>query len=406
MLPPPLENAVIPEAAVDVVRGLQGAGFKAFLVGGSVRDLLLGQTGKDWDVATSARPEEVQRLFKKVIPTGIQHGTVTVLSRGAHIEVTTFRSEGEYVDGRRPSAVTFETDIEADLSRRDFTVNALAFDPIGRVLLDPFGGQADLAARRIRCVGDARERFSEDGLRPMRAVRFAAVLGFEIDPETLAAIPPALPSFRKVSMERTREELSKLLLSPRAALGLGLLQQTGMLAVFLPEATADFGRVQGVAPDIALRLAATLYPVTGDRAREIALRLKYPTRVADAVALLVAGASQIDPVPKWTDAQVRQFLARGVLRSWGQVLQLAEADGREVAALRAHIDRVLSENPPLEPKQLALKGLEIMEALGVGPSPIVGEASRYLFESVLETPAFNTPEGLRKLLKEWQKSLS
>jgi tRNA nucleotidyltransferase (CCA-adding enzyme) len=403
MLPPLLDKAQVPEAALDVLRGLQAGGFQAFIVGGSVRDVLLGQPGKDWDVATSAPPKDVQRLFKKVIPTGIQHGTVTVVSRGMHIEVTTFRSEGEYLDGRRPSSVTFETDIEADLSRRDFTVNAMAFDPIGRALLDPFGGQADLAAKRIRCVGDARERFSEDGLRPMRAVRFASVLGFEIDPATLAAIPPALPSFQKVSMERIREEFSKLLLSPRAALGLGLLRQTGMMGLFLPEATGDAARADRVPSEIALRLAATLYPLTGDQAREIVLRLKYPTRVADSVAGLLMGAAQLDPVPTWTDAQTRRFLSR-VSGAWEGALQLAEADRRDVTALRAQIARVLADKPPLDPKQLALKGQEIMEALGVGPSPVVGEATRYLFERVLEDPSQNTPEALRKLLQIWPRS--
>ncbi|EAU62731.1 CCA tRNA nucleotidyltransferase, partial [Stigmatella aurantiaca] len=177
----PLHRADIPRPILDVLHRLRELGFAAFLVGGCVRDILRGVAPKDFDVASSALPQEVQGAFKKVIPTGIQHGTVTVVIGGNHVEVTTFRSEGDYLDGRRPSSVTFERDITQDLSRRDFTINAMAYDPVGQVLVDPFGGMEDLQAHLIRCVRSPLERFSEDGLRPMRAVRFAAVLGFTLE---------------------------------------------------------------------------------------------------------------------------------------------------------------------------------------------------------------------------------
>jgi tRNA nucleotidyltransferase (CCA-adding enzyme) len=170
-----LHNADIPRPVLDVIARLHELGHAVYLVGGCVRDLVRVVPPKDFDVATSALPEEVQRAFRKVIPTGIQHGTVTVVQGGTHVEVTTFRSEGDYLDGRRPSSVAFERDIVKDLSRRDFTINAMAYNPLDRELVDPFGGQADLQAQLIRCVGSARERFSEDGLRPLRAVRFSAV---------------------------------------------------------------------------------------------------------------------------------------------------------------------------------------------------------------------------------------
>lgn len=209
-----LHDADIPKPVLEVITRLRELGHATYLVGGCVRDMVREVHPKDFDVATSALPEEVQRAFRKVIPTGIQHGTVTVVTGGNHVEVTTFRSEGDYLDGRRPSSVSFERDIVKDLSRRDFTINAMAYNPLDRELVDPFGGQVDLPAKLIRCVGSALERFSEDGLRPLRAVRFAAVLGFTLDPATRDAIPATLAVFRKVALERVREELLKLLMSP------------------------------------------------------------------------------------------------------------------------------------------------------------------------------------------------
>ncbi|MGZ6080600.1 MAG: CCA tRNA nucleotidyltransferase, partial [Myxococcaceae bacterium] len=199
-LPDVLAQAVIPAGVRSLLERLQSAGHESWLVGGGVRDLLRGQHPKDWDIATQALPEEVTRLFRRVVPTGIAHGTVTVLTPEGHVEVTTFRAESAYVDGRRPESVAFHRDLVADLARRDFTINALAFDPVGGRFRDPFGGQEDLGRRRVRCVGAAVERFGEDGLRPLRAIRFATVLDFELDAETEAAIPGTLGVFDKVAL--------------------------------------------------------------------------------------------------------------------------------------------------------------------------------------------------------------
>src|SRR6266545_63970 len=175
-VPDALARATFPEPVLDVLRRLAAAGHRSWLVGGAVRDLLLHRPrpATDFDVATPATPQQVTGLFPRVIPTGIEHGTVTVLARDEKVEVTTFRGEGAYLDGRRPESVTFHTDLEADLARRDFTINALAWDPLGGEFRDPHGGRADMARRIVRAVGVAAERFAEDGLRPMRAVRFAA----------------------------------------------------------------------------------------------------------------------------------------------------------------------------------------------------------------------------------------
>jgi tRNA nucleotidyltransferase (CCA-adding enzyme) len=201
----------VPPGVRFVCEQLQKAGHEAVTVGGAVRDAMLGRDPGDWDVATSAHPDAVLALFDHTIPTGLQHGTVTVVvGRGKAreaIEVTTYRGEGAYHDGRRPESVTFGVPLDEDLARRDLVVNAIAYDPVRRTLHDPFDGRGDIAARRLRAVGDATARFTEDGLRVMRAIRFAATLGFELDAATEAAIPAALPSLAKVSRERVKVEL-------------------------------------------------------------------------------------------------------------------------------------------------------------------------------------------------------
>ncbi|HET9625714.1 MAG TPA: hypothetical protein VFP84_30325, partial [Kofleriaceae bacterium] len=213
--------AALPPHVRAVCQTLAGAGHQAVAVGGAVRDALLGRAPGDWDVATSARPEQVMTLFRHTVPTGLQHGTVTIVTgRGeaSHVEVTTFRGEGAYTDARRPDHVTFGVPLVEDLARRDLRVNAMAYDPARGALIDPYNGRADLAERRLRAVGptgdvyaDAVARFSEDGLRVMRAVRFAAQLEFALDPDTERGIVPALPSLARVSKERISDELRKIL---------------------------------------------------------------------------------------------------------------------------------------------------------------------------------------------------
>src|SRR5258708_8705732 len=215
MLP---DATLVPADVMPVLRGMRAAGRQAWLAGGAVRDLVWIAQGtaaappQDFDVATDALPEEVARIFPRVVPTGAQHGTVTVLSGEHKVEVTTFRGEGPYLDGRRPSSVTFLGNVDGDLARRDFTVNAIASDPIDGVLRDPFAGSEDLRRRRLRAVGNALSRFQEDGLRPLPAVRFACTLRLALEPDTRRAIVQALDTFSKVAQERVRDELIKLLL--------------------------------------------------------------------------------------------------------------------------------------------------------------------------------------------------
>ncbi|MGV3621451.1 MAG: CCA tRNA nucleotidyltransferase [Archangium sp.] len=379
---------------MEVVRGLHAAGFRAFLVGGCVRDLLRGKKPKDFDLATSAKPEDVQKHFKKVIPTGIEHGTVTVVVNKEHVEVTTFRAEAEYVDGRRPSKVEFHEDIEADLGRRDFTMNAIAWDPVSGAIVDPFKGQEDLNARTIRAVRVPLERFLEDGLRPMRAVRFATVLEFTIEPETERAITQTLHVFKKVAGERIHQEFVKLLLAPSASTGLELLRRTGLLGEFFPEAR-NLDAVGKAKNDEVVRLAVLLLGVP--RAREVLLRLKFPSRTAEEVGAL-AQHWQL-PATTSSDADVRRWLAKLDASRAGPLFDVHEALGTAPDGLRNRVEAILATNPPLTAKALALDGKGIMAALGTGPSPVVGQATRHLLEIVLEDPSKNTREALAGALR-------
>src|SRR4029079_10924152 len=235
----------IPANVRAVCETLARPGYQAVAVAVWLRAAIIGRPAGDWDVATSARPEHVMALFRHTVPTGIQHGTVTVVTgkgKDSHVEVTTFRGEGAYSDARRPDHVTFGVPLVEDLARRDLRVNAIAYDPASGMLIDPYDGQTDIAERRLRAVGptgnvydDAVARFTEDGLRVMRAVRFAAALEFALDPDTERAIGPALASLAKVSKERIADELRKILATRAPSRALAIAERTGILALILPE---------------------------------------------------------------------------------------------------------------------------------------------------------------------------
>lgn len=420
-------RAELPAPIEKVLRTLADAGHRSWIVGGAVRDALLGRhrEANDYDVATPATPAEVKALFRKVIPTGIEHGTVTVVLGGEAVEVTTFRGEGAYVDGRRPESVTFHADLEADLARRDFTMNALAWDPLAPEFRDPFGGQEDLRAGLVRAVGDPAARFGEDGLRAMRAVRFAAQLGYDLDPATRDAIPAALAIVRKVAVERISEELSRLVVAPHAARALGLMRDTGLLAAVLPALAAAppaaldhaVAVLSAVPADLSLRLAALLHVLPVVAAQQLASDLRQPRRVVDSVGALLRahacpGAPGAAPLPE-SQVEVRRWLARvGLDRAAAQLaLAAAEASAlpppealraaERVARLRAAVAAVEAAPPPLSTQDLALDGKAIMELLGAGPGPHVGEALRYLLERVIEDPALNDRSAMEAALRAW-----
>ena len=287
-----------PGAAL-LLDALHGAGHAAYAVGGCVRDSLLGLDPHDWDLCTSARPEQVMALFgeEKCIPTGLQHGTVTVKQGGRLYETTTFRTEGAYSDGRHPDAVCFVPDVREDLARRDFTINAMAYSA-EEGLIDPFGGRDDLAAHLVRAVGEPERRFEEDALRILRLYRFAARFGFAIDPATGTAARALGPHLDCVSAERIQEELLKLLAAPRP----GSYLEPAVLAVILPELEPEkqperfaelcriIDRIEPTAENVPARLAALLCPLGEAGTRKALRKLKCSNALTDEVTTLVGGS--------------------------------------------------------------------------------------------------------------------
>ncbi len=430
-----------------------GPGAELAVVGGAVRDELLGRPHADWDLATRLLPEVVMAKARaaglKVIPTGLQHGTVTVLLEGRPVEVTTFRSDGDYRDGRHPDSVKLGVDLHEDLSRRDFTINAMALPVGGGDLVDPFGGQADLTLRLIRAVGDPLQRFGEDGLRTLRACRFAAQLGFEVEAATLAAILQRLEVARKVSVERVFTELDKLLRGAEPAKGLNLLVESGLLDLFLPELRPLLGcgqnrhhrydvwvhtlEVVGLTPaEPGLRWAALLHdlgkPDTrstgpdgqvhfyGHEARSLELgeailaRLKASHALRQEVAALIRHHGT-HPSAAWGDAACRRFLRHlqedGLpLAQWGALRRAdnlgkgleAERCEDEHQALLARLEALAAAAPPLSVRALALDGAALMQLAGRRGGPWLGNLQRHLLEAVLDDPEANTPERIAELV--------
>jgi tRNA nucleotidyltransferase (CCA-adding enzyme) len=469
----------IPADVREVCMRLRAAGHQAHLVGGGVRDLLLGRVPADFDVATDAHPERVMQLFgaRFAVPTGLQHGTVTVLTepqsspagspggQGAgapgdrparrHVEVTTFRGEGAYLDGRRPSSVTYVSSLEEDLGRRDFTMNAVAYDPVSGVLTDPHGGREDLRRRLIRAVGDPVQRFREDGLRPMRAVRLATQLELDVDPPTLGAIPVTLGVFRRVSAERIRDELLKLLAAPRPSRGIELLRRTGLLGEVLPELLECLGveqnrfhkhdvyvhtlaTVDATPGDAITRLGALLHDIGKPRARQPGAAPREHTfygheeigaRMADAVArrLKLGNADRERVValvahhmffytPDWSDGTVRRFVRRVgaellpslfALRHGDVVARGFGEDPRvELGPLEGRIAQVAAGDAVLRVADLAIGGRDVMRILGIGPGPRVGRLLEALLERVVDDASLNEPARLEVLLRELEATIS
>jgi len=375
----------VPANVVDVCDKIAESGFQAVAVGGAVRDVLRGAEPGDWDLATSAHPDEIVKLFRHTIPTGLQHGTVTIVTgRGVerHIEVTTYRGEGAYTDARRPDSVVFGVPLQEDLARRDLTVNAIAYDVAKEQIFDPFGGVADLHAGVLRAVGVAADRFTEDGLRVMRAVRFAAQLGFVLEPETEAGIRPALPSLAKVSRERVSDELRKLLAAPKPSLGLVLAQRTGILETILPGLALDLEAPDRVEPSV--RLAALFAPVADrKRVNDTLKALKFSNAEADQAAALVAGTHAVSAA---TDVY-------GLRRAVGSI---GRAYADELVKLDPRAQPVLGD--PLVLKELAITGNDLMQA-GHRAGRALGELLTSLLDRVLRDPSLNTRDQLLALAK-------
>ncbi len=391
-------SAAVPSHVRDVCMTLTAAGHQAVVVGGCVRDVIMGRVPVDWDVATSALPQDVLALFRRTRPQGLQHGTVVVemgRHKDTHVEVTTFRGEGAYSDARRPDSVTFGVPLVDDLARRDLVVNAIAFDPAKQELIDPFGGQDDIARKRLRAVGNAVDRFTEDGLRVMRAVRFAAQLEFDLVPETEAGIPPALGSLAKVSRERVCDELRKLLAAPQPSRGLLPAHRTGIIASILPDLVIDdVGRWLSQIDRAArpVRLALLVLGLRGDP--EATLRnLKFSNDETKLVVQLLRVAPLAHGT-EWAAEGVRRVLSGVDKDKRPHVIELWDAIAPTSVELIQLARTILAENQPLAVGDLAISGKDLIMTLQLTPGPAIGRILAALLELVLVDPSRNTPERL------------
>ncbi len=399
--------AKVPESVRSACETLRAAGYEAWVVGGAVRDLVLGKTPSDWDVASDALPERVLALFDRTIATGLQHGTVTAMvGRGPKrtpVEITTFRGEGAYSDSRRPDSVHFGVPLDEDLKRRDFVINAMAFDPGRQVLHDPFGGALDLQRGLIRAVGAAEERFAEDGLRVMRAVRFASTLGFALEEETEQALSTALVPLGSVAMERVRVELLKLLAGKGAVHALELAERNGVLATILPELReggleAACGRITRAPQDPVIRLACLLWGLDEPELDMVLRKLKMSNDERKRIVAMFRQHRAMDDV-RGEPAVVRAFLSRLGRKGAPDTLALLEMEAsrtgdsslaKGVASARDE----LASGAALEVGELAIRGSDVMELAG-GGGPIVGEMLRALLADVLQDPSRNDADALR-----------
>ena len=436
----------------DFYSHFERAGFKAYLVGGAVRDIFLHKKPHDFDIATNATPQDVIKLFRTVIPTGFEHGTVTVHFEGLEIEVTTFRTESGYSDGRHPDSVNYAATIEEDLSRRDFTINAIAADLKNGKIVDPFGGRKDIKRKIIRTVGNAHERFMEDGLRPVRCIRFASKLGFSIEKYTFSELSESdiQKKISSISIERFRDEFEKILSCEKPSSGLKLLMQTGMMENFIPEFLKCNGCVQsdergfhdfdvlthlfyscdGAPKDkLNVRLAALFHDIGkpdtkkiidenitfynhekigAEIAKDILVRLKFPNTVVENVCHLIR-EHMFNYTPDWTVPAVRRFIIRVGQENLEDLfdLRLADMYGMHnvpivykynaainlLVELKDRITVELEKKNALSLKDLAIDGNDLIQA-GFEKGKKLGLILNHLLDCVIEDPQMNTREKL------------
>lgn len=436
----------ISKSISDLADVFRTAGFSLYLVGGAVRDYILGKENNDYDFTTDAEPGEVKSLFRRTIDTGIKHGTVTVIFHGAHYEITTFRTEGKYLDSRHPESVEFVKTLDEDLKRRDFTINAFAASLPDGEIIDIHDGMRDLRHKTIRAIGNADERFSEDALRMLRAARFSSQLGFRIEKKTLNAMKVLHSTIQKVSAERIKEELWKTISGKNPRLGLEALRETGIMDEILPELSATYGFEQGgmhretlyehlilaleAARDhdypLTVRLAALFHDIGKVRTREkgknrewtfhghdiisakltdeIFRRLKTSNEERESVCHLIRN-HMFSYTPDWSDSAVRRFINRIGIENVNNLFFLRVCDISATIGYKpipdnliAFADRInaeLRKENALGIKDLKINGKRMQE-LGIKPGPVMGEILKRLLDEVIETPELNNEEYLEK----------
>lgn len=382
------QRIAMPLQVEHIIGKLRQGGFEAYAVGGCVRDSLLGREPGDWDITTSARPEEVKRLFRRTIDTGIQHGTVTVLMDRIGYEVTTYRIDGEYEDGRHPQEVVFTSELIEDLRRRDFTINAMAYSH-DTGIVDAFDGMEDLKDRVICCVGNAMERFGEDALRILRAIRFSAQLDFAIEDKTYQAISRIAPNIAKVSKERIQVELTKVLCSDNPK-KIGEVYETGISRYISPAFSRlpwqEFQLPEGLSAEKYVRWAAFLRLAGPKEAVQTLKDLKLDNETISRVRTLAAWAGREIPAEA---AEVRRTMSKMSPEVWDTLMELNEY-GEEIHRLTGEIRE---RGDCLDLKHLAVNGQDLIAA-GVKPGKEIGRILQELLELVLECPKRNEREIL------------
>ncbi len=396
----------IPAPVEEILSRLNEHGYEGYIVGGCVRDMLLGREPEDWDITTSALPHEVKAVFRRTIDTGIEHGTVTVMMNRRGFEVTTYRVDGDYSDGRHPDSVSFTRSLAEDLKRRDFTINAMAYNRQAG-LVDLFGGRKDLEAGWIRCVGEPMDRFGEDALRILRAIRFSAQLGFQIEARTMEAVRAIGPNLKKVSRERVQTELTKLLLSPHPE-RMALVYETGV-SPYVGRAfhLAGAGKAlpfmtAGVPAQKALRWTAFLREAGPEQAVSILKDLKLDNDTIYRVRTLTEWLAKPLAADKTALRRVMSGLDAGLYDDLLTLKRILRPDTGESEEELEEIVRLSKEiradGDCLSLKELAVTGRDVMEA-GIGPGKAVGEALSRLLDLVLEDPSRNRRDYLLQQLK-------
>lgn len=405
----------MPYEAEWIIDNIRSHGYEAFIVGGCVRDAVLGRIPGDWDITTSAKPEQVKEIFGKTVDTGLKHGTVTIIKHGSGYEVTTYRIDGEYLDGRHPETVEFTPDLREDLKRRDFTINAMAYSHETGIV-DEFEGMEDLKRRVIRCVGCAKDRFTEDALRILRAVRFAAQLDFVIEDETYKAIAEIAPNLVHVSKERIQVELTKLLLSEHPekiwmvdATGIAEYVMPGFTEVFEWELESRSSRdplkecwagIAALPADKSHRWAGFLRHMTAEQAVKILRGLKLDNDTIGNVKNMITAFQAPLAVDK---VEIRRLLSRVTEYQFLGAMQLKKLDGDEtVPGILRLFWEIKEAGDCVSLKQLAVNGGDLL-AKGLVKGKQIGDGLMYLLNLVLEKPELNKKDILLEKINQFKE---
>lgn len=454
-------NFNIPHQIKKAAEILLKNNFEAYLVGGSIRDFIMGIKPKEFDMATNATPEDMMSIFNHTVPTGIKHGTMLVIIGGMNIEITTFRSDGKYTDGRHPDTIEYAKTIEEDLGRRDFTMNAMALNMKDNTLIDLFDGVKDIEKKIVRAVGVAYDRFQEDGLRIMRAVRFASRLGFEIEKNTYKGITDSKNMLQNIANERIREEFNGIIISDNAFDGVEMLRKTGILEIIIPELLTGYGveqnkyhkydvyhhnlktlaaveKEEDEHTTLLIKLAALFHDIAKpvvkknvekqDEAvyynheivgaaitRRIMNRLKYAKNDVAFVTLLIK-CHMFYYQDEWTDGAVRRFMQSVGVENIHSLLKLREADRigggkrntREsdaIPKLLARIDKIIEKENAITVKDLKINGSDLIKEFNLKEGVIIGRILNHLLEIILDEPEKNEYETLLSLAKEYVSAL-